>query len=108
MLFRTPIDQEPKDQPDKTNRARDNKGPAPAIRRSNPGDNQRSYDRANVRARIKYSGSQSPLFLGEPLGNGFDRCGEISCFPKPKHKARGPKTQSAMNQAMGHSGQTPE
>src|SRR6267143_350701 len=71
-LFGRTIKNKPKQHPTKTEHASDEKCPPPTIVNCDPGDGQRSYQSADIRAGIEHAGGQGALLLGKPFGHGLN------------------------------------
>src|SRR2546428_13359409 len=73
-----------------------------------PGNRERSDDRANIRAGVKNSRCQRALLFWKPLGGSFDRSGKIAGLADAESCARDAKAESRSSQRMSHRGQTPD
>src|SRR4029434_8105838 len=98
----------PKNQPEETDCARHYESPPPAVVQSDPGNCERGNYGSHVAPGIKYPGCKCALFLGKPLGDGFDSRGEVSCFAEAKSGASHSKAECRPGQGVGHRSQTPK
>jgi hypothetical protein len=78
VFFRAVIERQPTQNPEESDRAGGDECHAPSEAVGNPRNNQRRYDRADIRSGIKQACRQRAFFLREPLGHGFHRCREAA------------------------------
>src|SRR6267154_1481928 len=74
------VEEEPEDEPDKSERAGEKKSGAPAPTRSHPGRDERSDDGADAGAGVEDAGGEGALLFGEPFGDAFGAGGEDAGF----------------------------
>src|SRR5208282_138147 len=102
------IQQQPEYEPDETQRAHNHKGPAPAPMDGDPGHDQGSNHRAEIRTGVENSRRQRALFFWKPLCYALD-AGRKNCgFAETQCRSGKDETGQGTTQGVAHRGQTPE
>src|SRR6185369_59730 len=108
MFFRTSIKQQPRYEPDETDRARGDECGAPTPRDRDHRHDERRYERADVRAGVKDSSRERAFFLREPFSNSLDRRRKVSRLTETEQETRRTEAKHSVSQRMGHRRYTPE
>src|ERR1051325_7010125 len=108
MFFRSSIKREPRQQPQKPERAGKDESRAPAPFVCDRAHDEGCDKRADVCARVEDSGRERTFFLRKPLGHGFDGCWKIPRFSKTQKKASNAEAPNTACERVAHRRNAPE
>src|ERR1044072_195812 len=108
MLFGTSIKCPPCEEPDKTNRTRDDECGAPSILECDDRNDEWCNEGANVGAGVEDSCGEGTLFFGKPLSDCLNGRREVSRFAKAEEEASDTKAKHSMRECVAHRRKAPE
>src|SRR5438445_624628 len=88
MLVRRPIQNEPKEKPNKPKRTGDEKCSLPSIFELQPNNKWWGKHRSQCGAAVENRQTEGPLANGKPFGDHFSRARPVPRFPQTKQEAK--------------------
>lgn len=108
VIFGTAVEQHPQNKPGETERAGEQKRPAPAEIRGNPWKEKRREHRTNAGAGVEDAGGKRAFFFREPFGDALNAGGEDAGLEEAESGTRGHEARERASGGVSHGGQAPE